>query len=139
MSVKIIIVIPNTRYGMTLALTVVSLLMSRLPSQIAVLALAKIATTPSTNSILNEKVADEGGGYSTKMMAASGESLFQGHRSFEDNDYWWAGQLVLNLPVFLCSAANPWIYAYHNLDLKPCMHRIIRRVLVALKFISKAR
>ena len=37
--------------------------------------------------------------------------------------YVWA-----NSPLFLCSAINPWMYAYHNLDLKPLMRRILRRI-----------
>lgn len=35
--------------------------------------------------------------------------------------------LLANIPLFLCSAANPWIYAYHNLDLKPAMQRLLKR------------
>lgn len=35
--------------------------------------------------------------------------------------------VLANIPLFLCSAANPWIYAYHNLDLKPAMQKLLKR------------
>lgn len=38
-------------------------------------------------------------------------------------------QRVFFLPIFLQSAINPWLYGYHNLDIKPQMRRIIRRIL----------
>ncbi len=44
--------------------------------------------------------------------------------------------LLLYLPLFLCSAINPWVYAYHNLDLKPVMRRMLKK---ALKTLSMAK
>ncbi|TRY72471.1 hypothetical protein TCAL_04767 [Tigriopus californicus] len=38
-------------------------------------------------------------------------------------------QRVFFLPIFLQSAINPWLYGYHNIDIKPQMRRIIRRIL----------
>ena len=32
-----------------------------------------------------------------------------------------------NIPLFLCSALNPWMYAYHNLEMKPIMKRLLKR------------
>ena len=39
----------------------------------------------------------------------------------------------LTLLPFVCGCAlNPWLYAYHNLDLKPLMLRIIQQKLTLL-------
>ena len=35
--------------------------------------------------------------------------------------------VLLNLPLLLSSALNPWMYAYHNLDLKPVMRRLVKK------------
>ena len=36
--------------------------------------------------------------------------------------------ILLNLPLLICSALNPWMYAYHNLDLKPVMRRLVKKL-----------
>ena len=36
--------------------------------------------------------------------------------------------IFANIPLFLCSALNPWMYAYHNLEMKPIMKRLLKRV-----------
>ena len=33
-----------------------------------------------------------------------------------------------NIPLYLCSALNPWMFAYHNLELKPVMRRLLKRL-----------
>ena len=35
--------------------------------------------------------------------------------------------VLLNLPLLICSMLNPWMYAYHNLDLKPVMRRLVKK------------
>ena len=35
--------------------------------------------------------------------------------------------VLLNLPLLICSLLNPWMYAYHNLDLKPVMRRLVKK------------
>ncbi|XP_040569070.1 LOW QUALITY PROTEIN: alpha-2A adrenergic receptor [Lepeophtheirus salmonis] len=35
---------------------------------------------------------------------------------------------VLDVPLYLCSAFNPWVYAYHNLELKKLMRRLMRKM-----------
>lgn len=39
---------------------------------------------------------------------------------------------LANIPLFLCSCLNPWMYAYHNLDLKPVMKRLLKKACKGL-------
>ena len=50
---------------------------------------------------------------------------------------WWATQWLIQLPIFILSGSSPWIYAYHSVDLKRCMQRYVRNILVGLKLISR--
>ncbi|CAB4061366.1 unnamed protein product [Lepeophtheirus salmonis] len=70
------------KYGVTLLITVVAILASRLPASLSVL-----------------------------IYGQSSE---------------WSSHL-LNLPLYLCSAFNPWIYAYHNLEIKIMIKKLIQR------------
>ena len=36
--------------------------------------------------------------------------------------------VVCNIPICVCSALNPWMFAYHNLELKPVMKRLLKRI-----------
>ena len=49
------------------------------------------------------------------------------------NDQTWSDlqcqlfYVLANIPLFLCSAFNPWMYAYHNLEMKPIMKRLLKK------------
>ena len=45
-----------------------------------------------------------------------------------NDDVEWIAQLFY-FPLFVSSLLNPWLYAYHNLDLKPLMRRMLRHYL----------
>ena len=80
----------SSRYGASLALGVLVIFFSRIPSQITSFIL------PSLTSI---------GGQLRLLIYVSS-----------------------NIPLCLCSTLNPWIYAYRNLELKPVMRRMLKKL-----------
>lgn len=82
----------HSRYGTSLALIVVMVFVTRIPSQLS--------------SIVDSKVSDHPWPLSRKNLVF----------------------VALNAPLLLCSAINPWMFAYHNLDLKPVMQRLLKRL-----------
>ena len=58
----------------------------------------------------------------------------KGHRGHRQEVEIQLLYLVANIPLFLCSTFNPWMYAYHNLDLKPVMQRLLKRNCKGLAF-----
>ena len=81
----------SSRYGTSLALGVLVIFFSRIPSQIT--------------SFILPSLASIGGGQVSLLIYVSS-----------------------NLPLCLCSTLNPWIYAYRNLELKPVMKRILKKL-----------
>ena len=147
------------RYGITLVITVASIMLSRLPEKIAVVLIGNsyegnksehisVGVTSfncgniilqtqqaSTNDIIypswNATTARSGDIFPSVIPHTADEQ-------FEEFEFLgWAGQWLMRLPLFILSLINPWIYAYHNVDFKRCMNRYVRKLLVGWKLIGK--
>ena len=148
-----------SRYGITLTITVASIMLSRLPEKIAVVLMG----SNYGNAILEDKMVLEASTMqfncgSSQIQETSSDNVihpswngtipnddavttsmpYTMYDDFEGLNFLdWAGQWLMKLPIFMLSILNPWIYAYHNVDFKRCMNRYVRKILVGWKIIGQ--
>ena len=140
------------RYGITLTITVASIMLSRLPEKIVIVIMGIIYANDliENNTPLEPDTIQFNCGNNNQIQDnASNDVIFypnettQGSNvhtqgNFEESEFFgWAGQWIMRLPFFILSLINPWIYAYHNVDFKRCMNRYIRKILVGWKLIGQ--
>ena len=140
---------------MTLAITVATIMLSRIPEKVAVVFIGSSyegnemeydsaggRTFDCKSSIVQtQQVASNDLYPSWNETMSQDDGLFPSqipYSSSEDFEFLgWAGQWLMRLPLFTLSLINPWIYAYHNVDFKRCMNRYVRKLLVGWKLIGQ--
>ena len=150
------------RYGITLVVTVASIVLSRLPEKLAIILMSTndgydvadntiildsslrpldCIGTHSENGeagknvmypSLNETTMYSNEGITVTRMPYTAQTIYD-----EFEFLGWAGQWAMKLPLFILSFLNPWLYAYHNVDFKRCMNRYVRKILKGWKLIGK--